>query len=130
MAGFVVDNRGLRGIGAASATTAFQKASYDVDGPEAFAAGFTLNERDGEGRPFELAITPEFYAQGCRLSLRRNVHGAVFFNATNTPELWWLAVWCYGFGKSGPHRRELDLPTGAGELKVNIKTCARRRDQR
>jgi hypothetical protein len=128
MAGFVVDSRTLRGIGAASAAAPFPKAFSDVEGYETFAADFTLRGRDAAERPFELKITPELYARLDGPYNRRNVYGAALSYAPRLPRPLWEAVWCHGLGEDGPLRREFGLPAGAHALEMFIQTRTEGRD--
>lgn len=122
MAGYVLDQPELRGIGAASAAAPFPKVFSDVDGFETFAADFTLRGLDGEGRPFAFEITPEFYTRLKGPYNRRNVYGAALSYAPRLPEPLWQAVWCHGLGEGGPLRREFGLPEGAHALEMTITT--------
>lgn len=127
MAGYLMDSRALRGVGAASGVAPFPKVFSDVDGLETFASEFILRGEDGAGEPFALTITPELYAQleGCYN--RRNVYGAALSYAPRMPEELWSAVFCFGLGEGGPLRREFGLPDGARSLSVEIRTRTRGR---
>lgn len=122
MAGYLLDSRALRGVGAATCAAPFPKVFSDVDGMETFASDFILHGLDETGAPFVLPITPELYAQleGCYN--RRNVYGAALSYAPRMPEQLWSAVFCYGLGPNGPLRREFGLPGGAHQLSVEIRT--------
>lgn len=128
MAGYLADAPALRGIGAASAAAPFPKVFSDVGGHETFAADFTLHGLDGAGTPFSLAITPELYSRLEGPYNRRNVYGAALSYAPRLPKPLWESVWCHGFGKDGPLRREFGLPSGAHALEITIKTRTAGRD--
>ncbi len=128
MVGYVVDAPALRGVGAASAAAPFPKVFSDVSGFETFSAGFTLRGLDGEGRAFELPITPELYSRLEGPYNRRNVYGAALSYAPRLPEPLWQAVWRHGLGEDGPLRGEFGLPKGAHDLKMFIETRTDGRD--
>jgi hypothetical protein len=127
MVGYFTGSRVLRGIGLASVAAPLPKVFSDVDGLETFASSFTLHGVNAHGTPFELPITPEIYArlEGCYN--RRNVYGAALSYAPRMPEPLWSAVFCYGLKPGGPLLREFDLPPGAHELTVEIRTKTRGR---
>lgn len=128
MLGYLIDAPALRGLGAASAAAPFPKVFSDVDGFETFAADFFLRGLDGEGQPFELAITPALYSRLAGPYNRRNVYGAALSYAPRLPESLWGAIWNYGLAEDGPLRREFGLPAGAHQLEMFIQTRTRGRD--
>lgn len=125
--GYFTGSRALRGIGLVSVAAPLPKVFSDVDGLETFASRFTLRGVDAHGVPFELPITPEVYArlEGCYN--RRNVYGAALSYAPRMPEPLWSAVFCYGLRTGGPLHREFNLPAGAHQLSVEIRTQTRGR---
>jgi hypothetical protein len=130
MAGYLIDSRSLRGLGAALAVAPFPKVFSDVDGLETFASEFTLHWRDGQGHARVLPITPEVYARLGGAYNRRNVYGAALSYAPRLPEPLWQAVFCHAFGPDGPLRRDFGLPPDAHDFEVEIRTRTRgRRDQ-
>lgn len=130
MIGYVANSRPLRVLGAATAAAPFPKVFSDVDGFETFASEFTLHGVNANGERFALAITPELYSRLGGAYNRRNVYGAALSYAPRLPEPLWQAVFCFAFAKEGPLRRELGLPPGARDLKVEIRTKTKGRNDR
>ena len=130
MAGYGLDSRVLRGLGAASAVAPFPKVFSDVEGLETFASEFPLHWRDGQGHAHTLPITPELYARLRGAYNRRNVYGAALSYAPRLPDALWQAVFCHAFGPAGPLRRDFGLPPDAHDFAMEIRTRTRgRRDQ-
>ncbi|HEY5551409.1 MAG TPA: hypothetical protein VIK52_05960 [Opitutaceae bacterium] len=127
MAGFLVDSRPMRGIGATSMVAPFPMVFSDVDGLETFASEFEITGVDASGALFRIPLTAERYSQLEGSYNRRNVYGAALAYAPRMPEPLWQAVFCFGLAQGGPLRRELGLPEGATNLAVVIRTRTRGR---
>ncbi len=127
MLGYFTGSRALRGIGLASVASPLPKVFSDVDGLETFASEFSIHGIDATGATFIWSVTPELYAhlEGCYN--RRNVYGAALSYAPRMPEPLWSAVFCYGLKPGGPLHREFNLPAGAREISVEIRTKTRGR---
>ena len=130
MAGYLLDSRILRGLGATTAAAPFPKVFSDVDGLETFASEFALHWVDADGAAQSRRITPEDYARFGGAYNRRNVYGAALSYAPRLPEPLWRAVFRYALGPGGPLRRELGLPADAREIVVEIRTRTRGRSDR
>lgn len=127
MAGFLLDSRALRGIGAASMVSPFPKVFSDVDGLETFASEFEIRGVDASGVRFSIPLTAELYSRLPGSYNRRNVYGAALAYGPRMPQPLWEAVFCYGLGPGGSLRAELGVPEGARELAVEIRTRTRGR---
>lgn len=129
MVGYLAGARPLRGVGAALGLAPFPKVFSDVDGLETFASTFTLRWSD-DGREHAVAITPELYSRLGGAYNRRNVYGAALSYGPRLPPPLWEAVFCFGFGRDGPLRREFGLGPGARDIAVTIRTNTRGRIDR
>jgi hypothetical protein len=128
MAGDVLNNRVLRGLGAATAVAPFPKVFCDLNGMEPFASTFTLLAETEDGRTTELEITPEVYAKlGGPYNLR-NAYGAALSYAPRLPEALWQAVADHGLREDGPLQRELELPENVKRWGIVIATRTRGRN--
>ncbi len=127
MAGFLINSKALRGIGAVSMVSPFPKVfcSAPVHGEpgvalETFASEFVLqyDTQDGAAR---LAITPEVYSRLRGPYNRRNVYGAALaFGPCLPPELA-DAVLRYALVEPGTLCAELGLPEDADNFRVKIR---------
>jgi hypothetical protein len=86
MAGYLLDNRVLQGIGAASGVAPFTKVFCSADGYEAFTADYWLYGQRADGSKEKLKLTPELYAKIQGPYMRRNVYGAALVFAPRLPE--------------------------------------------
>ena len=129
MAGDLLGNRVLKGIGAASVVAPCPKVFCDVNGLEGFASTFTLELENESGPPRTVEITPELYAQLKGPYNRRNAYGAVIAFGPKLPAPLWQSVYNYGWKTNGPLRRELGLPNDGSKISTVIRTRTRgRRD--
>ncbi len=130
VAGYLLDARALRGLGAATAAAPFPKVFSAVDGLETIASEFTLHWRDGANGAHALVITPEVYSRLRGAYNRRNVYGAALSYAPRLPAALWQSVFCFGLAPKGPLRREFGLPADAKDFSVEIRTQTRNRTDR
>ncbi|MGC4072491.1 MAG: hypothetical protein QM760_08240 [Nibricoccus sp.] len=128
MAGYLIESRPLRGIGAASCVAPMPKVFSDVNGLETFASEFQLTWKDSSGKSVVLPLTPELYGQLGGPYNRRNVYGAALSYAPRMPEPLWTTVFCYAFKPDGLLRREFGVPADATELTVVIRTRTKNRN--
>ena len=130
MAGFVLNLRAVRAIGAATVIAPFPKVFSDVDGVETFASKFILEYTSASGEVSELEITPEVYGRVRGPYNRRNVYGAAlsYGPTPKFPKQLFNAVFNYGLIEPGPLRRELGMPEGSKGLRLRIETKTRGRD--
>jgi hypothetical protein len=131
MAGYALQLRALRGIGAASVVAPFPKVFSDVDGVETFASRFVLEYTGTDGKPGRLEVTPEVYSRICGPYNRRNVYGAAlsYGPTPHFPKPLFDAVFRYGLTEPGPLREELGLPHGIADLRLRVESKTRGRDQ-
>jgi hypothetical protein len=127
MAGDLIGNRVLKGIGAASVIAPCPKVFCDVNGLEGFASRFTLESEDAAGMTRTVAITPELYAQLKGPYNRRNAYGAVISFGPKLPTALWQSVYDFGWQANGPLRRELGLPNEGARVSTIIRTQTRGR---
>ena len=120
MAGYIIGNVPMRGIGAATTIAPFTKVFSDVDGYEPFASEFTLRYRDAGGTLVETGITPALASRFGGPYNRRNMYGAALSYAPRLPSSLWEPVFCHGL-VHGPLRDELGL-AGATDISVTIRT--------
>ena len=123
MAGDLLGNRMLKGIGAASAMAPCPKVFCEVRGLEGFASNFTLRLETSSGRIREVTITPELYARLRGPYNRRNAYGAAISFAPKLPESLWRSVYDYGWRKDGPLRREWGVPNDIAEVTTVRAHC-------
>ncbi len=121
MAGDLLGNRALKGIGAASAIAPCPKVFCDVNGLEGFASTFTMQIETQSGDTREIEITPEIYARLRGPYNRRNTYGAAISFAPKLPPRLSQSVYNYGWSRNGPLRLELGLPNDIRQ----VRTCAR-----
>ncbi|PYL90427.1 MAG: hypothetical protein DMF14_09890 [Verrucomicrobia bacterium] len=110
MAGDILGNRVLKGLGAA---------------PVAAPCPITANRQDH----VSFAITPELYSRLKGPYNRRNVYGAAIAAAPRLPEPIRRAVLGYAFATNGPLRAGLALPENA-PIALTIQTNTRGRSER
>ena len=122
MAGDMIGNKPLKGIGACLAVSPFPKVFSDVKGLETFASDFSLAYQLPDGSEVSSAITPEFYQRLTGPYNRRNVYGAALSYAPRMPQPLWESVFCFGLKPGGPLRREFGIPVDARRLRVLITT--------
>jgi hypothetical protein len=120
MAGYIIGNVPMRGLGAATTIAPFTKVFSDVDGYEPFASEFTLHYRDAGGAWVETSITPALASRFGGPYNRRNMYGAALSYAPRLPPSLWQPVFCHGL-VHGPLRNELGL-AGASHISVTIRT--------
>ena len=125
MAGELLGNRTLKGLGAVTALAPCPKVFCDMDGFEPFASSFTITT-EGTGN-FSLAVTPEIYSRLKGPYNRRNVYGAAIAAAPRLPEPIRRSVFSYAFGPRGPLREELSLPNGTEALGITVRANTRGR---
>lgn len=126
MAGGLAELVPLRAIGAAWGFSPYPKVFSDVRGLETFASEFVL-EWNSEGRSFSRLITPEMYSELKGPYARRNVYGAALSYAPRLPDAQWQAAFCYGLRPLGPLFSEFNIPAGASQVTVRIRTKTRGR---
>jgi hypothetical protein len=122
MAGDLIGSRTLKGLGIVSTVAPYPKVFCDLGGYEGFASKFTIHYDNFVGEHVELPITPEVYARLAGPYNRRNVYGAALAGAPILPEAMWQSVFCYGFNRDGPLRKELGMPHDATNIFVVIQT--------
>lgn len=120
MAGFVLENRILRGLGAASGASPLPKVFSAVNDYETFAADFTILY-ELAGKSNEIAVTPAFYQRLKGPYNRRNVYGAALAYAPVLPEKIWKTVFSYGLQNGGAFFSELGLPEKAARVRVRVR---------
>ena len=120
MAGFVLENRILRGLGAASGASPLPKVFSAVNNYETFAADFTILY-ELAGKSNEIAVTPAFYQRLKGPYNRRNVYGAALAYAPVLPEKIWKTVFSYGLQSGGPFFSELGLPEKAAHVRIRVQ---------
>src|SRR6187399_2887140 len=76
MAGDLLGNRAMKGLGASTAMAPCPKVFSDANGLEGFASSFTLISEAHDGALTELEITPEVYARLSGPYNLRNSYGA------------------------------------------------------
>ena len=91
MVGFLLENRTLRGLGAASSISPLPKVFSAVNQYETYAAEFTIFY-ELAGNTVAQIITPAFYQQLRGPYNRRNVYGAALAYAPVLPEKIWKTV--------------------------------------
>jgi len=127
MAGDILANRPLKGVGAAIAMAPCPKVFCDLDGFEAFASSFEIIAEGDE--TIRIPITPKVYARFKGPYNRRNVYGAAIAAAPRLPEAIWRSVFSYAFRPNGALRRDLPLPENTRSIQILIRTNTRNRDQ-
>lgn len=127
MAGDLMGNRVLKGLGAASAMAPCPKVFCDMNGLEGFASTFTLRLEVESGEVREIAITPDLYSRLKGPYNRRNAYGAALSFAPKLPPRLWQSVYDYGWCVDGSLRRELDVPNNARRVTTIIRTQTRGR---
>jgi hypothetical protein len=127
MAGDLLGNRSLKGLGAATALAPCPKVFCDIDGYEPFASSFTIVAEGPEN--ISLSVTPEVYSRFKGPYNRRNVYGAAIAGAPRLPESIRRSVFGYAFGPSGPLRNELSLPVNTGALFITVRTLSHGRNE-
>lgn len=127
MAGDLLGNRILKGIGAASAMAPCPKVFCDVDGLEGFASRFTLVLEPDSAPAREIEITPALYSRLKGPYNRRNAYGAAISFAPKLPRPLWQSVYAYGWVTNGPLRRELGLPNDGSRVTTIVRTQTRGR---
>ena len=130
MAGFVLDLRAVRAIGAASVIAPLPKVFADVDGVETFASRFVLEYTRPDGKNERLEITPKVYGMIDGPYNRRNVYGAAlsYGPTPRFPRALFDAVFEYGLIQPGPLRREMGIQEGSTGFRLRIETKTRGRD--
>ncbi|PYL84890.1 MAG: hypothetical protein DMF23_04820 [Verrucomicrobia bacterium] len=127
MAGDILGNRVLKGLGAAPVAAPCPKVFCDIDGLEPFASSFTITANRQDHVSF--AITPELYSRLKGPYNRRNVYGAAIAAAPRLPEPIRRAVLGYAFATNGPLRAGLALSENA-PIALTIQTNTRGRSER
>ncbi len=127
MAGDLLGNRVLKGLGAATAIAPCPKVFCDMDGLEAFASSFEITTE--RNRSVAIPITPELYSRLKGPYNRRNVYGAAIAAAPRLPEPIWRGVLSYAFAPGGALRRELALPDDAGIIQISVRAGTHGRDE-
>ena len=110
MAGYLMDNRALQGLGAASGLAPFPKVFCDSDGYEAFTATCVLSGQKPDGTREEIPLTPERYARLQGPYQRRNAYGAALIFAPRMPENLRLSLLQQQMAPGSPLWQELGLP--------------------
>jgi hypothetical protein len=129
MIGFAANCPSLRGIGAAWGCSPLPKVFSAVRGYETFATEFYIvYELGSETR--RIWITPELYQKLSGPYNRRNVFGAVLSYGPVLPRSLWLPVLQYGLDPAGPIRREMGIPDGAQNVRVEIQSLTRGKGER
>lgn len=129
MAGDLLGNRVLKGIGAASAMAPCPKVFCDVNGLEGFASTFTMRIETRAGEIREVEITPEMYARLRGPYNRRNTYGAAISFAPKLPPRLSQSVYDYGWSRNGPLRLELGLPNDIRHVTTCVRTQTRGRNE-
>ena len=124
MVGFVLGNRVLRGVGAASGASPLPKVFSAINGYETFAADFTILYELAD-QDVELAVLPELYQRLGGPYNRRNVYGAALSYAPVLPEKIWQAVFRYSLKSSGPFIAELGIPADASRVRIRVRAKTR-----
>jgi hypothetical protein len=125
MTGDLLNNRALKGIGAAIAIAPCPKVFCDINGLEPFASTFVLTTQGDE--TISQRITPELYARLRGPYNRRNVYGAVVAAAPLLPSPMRQRVFQYAFASNGPLTREFGLGD-ASRITLTLRTNTRDRD--
>ena len=130
MAGFVLNLRAVRAIGAVSVIAPLPKVFTDVDGVETFASRFVLEYTRPDGEIEQLEITPEVYGMIGGPYNRRNVYGAAlsYGPTPRFPRPLFNAVFEYGLIEPGPLGREMGIQEGSTDFRLRIETKTRGRD--
>jgi hypothetical protein len=110
MAGHLMDNRTLQGLGAASGIAPFPKVFCDSDGYEAFTATCVLSGQKPNGTRQEILLTPERYARLQGPYQRRNAYGAALIFAPRLPENLRQSLLQQQMSPGSPLWHELGLP--------------------
>jgi hypothetical protein len=122
MAGDLLGNRALKGIGAAAAMAPCPKVFCDVNGLEGFASTFTLQLETNSGHTRDVEITPEIYSCLQGPYNRRNTYGAAMSFAPKLPPRLWQSVCDYGWSETGPLRAELGVPNDVRKVSMLVRT--------
>jgi hypothetical protein len=125
MAGDLLGNRNLKGIGAATVVSPCPKVFCEMDGLEPFASTFIITAKGQNSVSFP--VTPELYSRLNGPYNRRNVYGAAIAAAPRLPEPIRRSVFTYAFAPGGPLRRDLALPEGT-RIMLTVRTNTRGRD--
>ena len=126
MAGDLLGNRPLKGLGAATVIAPCPKVFCDINGLEPFASSFAIRA-DGEKDTASFPITPELYSRLKGPYNRRNVYGAAIAGAPLLPEPVWRSVLDYAFASRGPLRTELGVPANT-RITLSMRTNTRGRN--
>lgn len=121
MAGDILQQRWLKGLGAVSMAAPFPKVFCETEGVEGFAADFWIRF-ESQGKAEEWPLTPELYGKLAGPYNRRNVYGAALAGAPFLPEQMVQEVAGHAFSADGPLRKELGLPDDAGKIRVIIRS--------
>lgn len=124
MVGYLVGSKILRGVGLASGIAPFPKVFCEADGYEAFAAEFRLVGISEDGTPWSCELGPDLYSMLSGPYNRRNVHGAVLAFAPRLPAELRDALLHHNLAPDSALRRELGIPEGLTQLRVEIKPRA------
>lgn len=125
MAGDLLGNRVLKGLGAVSAVAPCPKVFCDMNGFEAFAADFTITLE--EKGAISVPVTPELYSRLNGPYNRRNVYGFAIAASPLLPEPIRRSVFNYAFAPGGPLRREMKLPEDTSSIGITVREGTRGR---
>lgn len=128
MAGDLMGNRALKGVGAATAMAPCPKVFCDMNGLEPFASTFEIIVDGPERRV--IPIGPELYSHLTGPYNRRNVYGAAIAAAPRLPDRIWRSVFSYAFSPGGPLHEALGLPKDAKTIHVSVQTKTRNRNEK
>jgi len=120
-AGFLLQNKTLRGLGIACCSSPLPIVFTEVRGVETFASDFFIQYIDSTQQKQEIQITPALYSKLQGPYNRRNIYGAAIAYGPVLKEEQWSSILSRGLCDQSLIK-EMGLATNGSDYAVRIKT--------